>query len=337
MEQNPYVKQYPDLMRGKKIMYVHGFGSSAQSGTVRRLREALPGAEVIAYDLPVEPHEAMELLRNACAKDRPDLIIGTSMGGMYAEQLYGFDRICVNPALRIADTMTTHGLTGKQQFFNPRQDGVQEFYVDKALVKRYREVQEEGLRPSAACLPGGEGGSEREEMVYGLFGDEDDLVDTYDLFREHYPQAIRFHGGHRITDPVLMHYILPVVRWIDDRQEGRQRPIVYIDWHTLRDSHGQPASSMHKAYELLIEQYQVYVVVPTAEIDAARPWLEQQLSTPAWQHVVYSDRADLLYGDYLVTSSADLPDAMATLLHFGSDELKTWEDVIVLFTRLGGQ
>ena len=32
---NPYIKQFPDLMAGKKIMYVHGFLSSAQSGTVK--------------------------------------------------------------------------------------------------------------------------------------------------------------------------------------------------------------------------------------------------------------------------------------------------------------
>ena len=25
--QNPYIKQYPDLMDGKKIMYIHGFMS----------------------------------------------------------------------------------------------------------------------------------------------------------------------------------------------------------------------------------------------------------------------------------------------------------------------
>lgn len=34
---NAYIKTYPDLMAGKKIMYVHGFGSSGQSGTVARL------------------------------------------------------------------------------------------------------------------------------------------------------------------------------------------------------------------------------------------------------------------------------------------------------------
>ena len=324
MEQNEHIKQFPDLMEGKKIMYVHGFGSSAQSGTVRRLREVFPQTEIIAHDLPVEPHEAMELLRNVCAKEQPHLIIGTSMGGMYTEQLYGYDRICVNPALRIADTMTTHGLTGKQTFFSPRQDGQKEFYVDKQLVKRYREVQEQGLKANGG------------EFIYGLFGDEDDLVDTFDLFHEHYPRAIRFHGGHRITDKTFMHYIVPVIRWIDDQQENRQRPIIYIDFDCLYDSYGHPASSMHKAYEKLIEHYEVFVVVTTDEAEKARPWIEEHLSTPAWHHVINTDRPDLLYGDYFVTrKKAD--DLMATSLVFGSEEFKTWEDTIVFFERLGGQ
>ena len=49
MENNPYVKQYPDLMAGKKILYVHGFGSSARSGTVKRIQDTFPQATVIAH------------------------------------------------------------------------------------------------------------------------------------------------------------------------------------------------------------------------------------------------------------------------------------------------
>lgn len=45
--ENQFVKQYPELMRGKKIMYVHGFGSSAQSGTVQMLRTLMPNATVV--------------------------------------------------------------------------------------------------------------------------------------------------------------------------------------------------------------------------------------------------------------------------------------------------
>lgn len=48
---NPYIKQFSDLMAGKKIMYVHGFLSSAQSGTVKMLQELMPNATLVAEDI----------------------------------------------------------------------------------------------------------------------------------------------------------------------------------------------------------------------------------------------------------------------------------------------
>lgn len=94
-------KQYPYLMVGKTIMYVHGFMSSAQSGTVSILKELLPEANIIAEDLPIHPAEAIELLKKLCQEHQPDLIIGSSMGGMYTEMLKGYDRIVVNPAFQM--------------------------------------------------------------------------------------------------------------------------------------------------------------------------------------------------------------------------------------------
>ena len=66
---NPYIKQFPELFKGKTVLYVHGFGSSGQSGTVTRIREALPSARVIAPDLPVHPQEALALLRATCERE----------------------------------------------------------------------------------------------------------------------------------------------------------------------------------------------------------------------------------------------------------------------------
>ena len=369
METNQYVKQFPELMKGKTVMYVHGFGSSGQSGTVKRLREVLPSATVIAPDLPVQPEEAMALLRRLCDDEQPDLILGTSMGGMYTEQLYGFDRICMNPALCIADTMQQHGMTGTQTFQNPRQDGVQTFYVDKALVKAYRTVSEQrffGLDAlSGAAL------DEEWRRVYGLFGDEDTTVDTYDLFHSRYPQAMHFHGEHRINDRSFMHSVVPVIRWVDDRQEQRQRPIIYIGMETTigiteegKGAHPRPlpkggediggaASSVHarnavqplpsfqKAVRMLTEHYQVYFVAPALSSDAGyctdvTAWLTEYIGVPAWGHTIFTNRRDLLYGDYLISRTKE-GDTMATLLHYGSDTFKTWDDIIEYFSRLGGQ
>ena len=337
--ENQFVKQYPELMRGKKLMYVHGFGSSAQSGTVQMLRTLMPNATVVARDIPLHPEEGLQMLKAMAAEEQPDLIIGTSMGGMYTEMLTGFDRILVNPAFEMGDTMSK--FTGKQVFQNPREDGVQEFIVTKGLIKEYQEMTTHNFEHAAD--------SDERTRVIALFGDNDPVVHTYDLFHEHYPTAICFHGEHRLTDKVAMHYLIPVIRYIDDRQEGRERPVVYVDIETLRDSYGNATASMHKAYEMLIEHYNVYIVAPSPSDNAQQMvddtrWVEQFLSAPAWGRIVFTNQRQMLYGDYLITPAAqpkptlqELPEFMGTQIEWGSDEFKTWEEIIVFFDRLGGQ
>ena len=332
MEQtNPYIKQFPELFKGKKIMYVHGFASSGQSGTVTRIREVFPNATVIAPDLPVRPQEAMDLLRQTCEREQPDLVIGTSMGGMYAEMLYGFDRVLVNPALQMGDTMKDHGMIGAQHFQNPRQDGVLDFIVTKALVKEYKEMTEQ-------CFEGVN--DEERGRVWGLFGDEDTTVNTYDLFRSQYPTAIRFHGEHRMNDKSFMHSVVPVIRWVDDRQEGRERPIIYIGMETLSNAGGDPRSSAQKTVRALIERYQVFFVAaapPDAVYYAETcDWLYEYVNVPAWGHTVFTVRRDLLYGDYFIGMEEEWT-GMTTHLQFGSDTFKTWDDIATYFERLGGQ
>ena len=319
------MQQYP-LFQNKKILYVHGFGSSGQSGTVTRIREVLPQATVIAPDLPVHPEEAMALLHKVCEQEHPDLIIGTSMGGMYAEMLYGYDRILVNPALQMGDTMKEHGMTGAQHFSNPRQDGVQDFMVTKALVKEYKELTEQ-------CFSGMT--ADEQKRVWGLFGDEDTTVNTFDLFHEHYPTAIRFHGEHRMNDVSFMHSVVPVIRWIDDRQEGRERPMVYIDVRALCDQRGMPRSSAQKTVRQLLEHYQLFFVA-AAPADAQYyaqtvEWLYEYINVPAWGHTIFTNQKQLLYGDFLV--DVDKTDGMATLIQFGSDTFKTWDDIALYFSR----
>lgn len=330
--ENQYQKTFPDLMAGKKILYVHGFMSAGSTHTAQILREYMPQATVIAPDLPIHPEDAMTLLRRLCAAEQPDLIVGTSMGGMYTEMLYGYDRICVNPAFQMGSTISESNMLGKQVYQNKRADGVQEIIVTKALQKEYKEMTEQCF---AAVTP------DEQHRVFGLFGDKDPVVHTFDLFHEHYPQAIRFHGEHRLIEKAIFHYLMPVIRWIDDRQEKRERRTVLIHHDTLADGYGKPKSSLHKAYELLLDNYNVLFVCPAptnrpAFLTGAQQWIEETFSAPAWNHVVFTNNPELLYGDYLV-SAVPHDEFLGTVLPFGSDEFKTWEEVITYFDRLGGQ
>jgi len=319
-------------MVNKTIMYVHGFGSAASTNTVKVLQTLLPSARVIAEDIPLNPEEAMAMLRKMVETEKPHLVIGTSMGGMYSEMLRGVDRILVNPAFQMGDTMSEHGMMGKQVFQNPRKDGVQEFIVTKAMVKEFREMTTHCFEDMT---------DDDRQRVWGLFGDADPTVHTFDLFRSHYPQAIPFHGEHRLTEKVIMHYLIPLIRQIDDRKEGRERPVLYIALDAMKDSYGKAKSSLQKAYEYLLQFYDIYVVspAPTNEPETmtdAITWVKEYLSAPAWNKVVFCNKPQMLLGDYIIDMK-EHSDFMGTSIRLGSDEFKTWEEVIVFFERIGGQ
>ena len=137
-----------------------------------------------------------------------------------------------------------------------------------------------------------------------------------------------------------MHSVLPVIRWVDDRQEGRERPIVYIGMETLSDIYEAPRSSLQKTVRALIERCQVFFVA-AAPVDAVyyadmNQWLYDYINVPAWGHTVFTVRRDLLYGDYFI-GMEETWSGMATHIQFCSDTFKTWDEIADYFERLGGQ
>lgn len=187
-----------------KILYFHGFGSSGASGTVQSLRQMLPDIEIIAPDIPVDPVEALPFLQALCQQEQPDLIIGTSMGGMYAQQMRGFKRICVNPAFNMS-TMSKVLKTGEHPFFNRRKDNQKTFRITRDIIQHHNQMERQqfkGITPA------------EQELCWGLFGISDPTVNTYDLFRRHYTKAIRFEGEHRLNEKVLRQTLIPLIKEI---------------------------------------------------------------------------------------------------------------------------
>ena len=185
-----------------KLIYFHGFGSSAASGTIRTLRERLQDFEVIAPDIPVDPAEALPYLKALCQDEQPDVIAGTSMGGMYAQQMFGFKRICVNPAFFMSKESTVLK-TGTFQFFNPRKDGHNTFTITEDIIRHFAEMEEhqfDGVIP------------EESECVWGLFGSNDTLVNCEDTFRQHYRNVLHFNGGHRLDEATIHDVLIPLIR-----------------------------------------------------------------------------------------------------------------------------
>jgi len=201
-----------------KIIYFHGFASSGASGTVELLRKLLPSAVVVAPDIPVDPEEALPYLIALVESERPDIIIGTSMGGMYAQQMHGHLRICVNPAFRIS-TMSKVVHTGVHKFLNGRKDHQKEFRITKETIQHFNQMERkqfDGITP------------EDRQLCYGLFGINDTTVNpinAYNTFKKYYPHGERFEGEHQLNERVLKRTVLPLMqRLLGERYDAATQP-----------------------------------------------------------------------------------------------------------------
>ena len=197
------------MERKNKLLYVHGFASSGSSGTVMTLRRHLDTWRVIAPDLPVDPFEALELLRRTVAEELPDVVIGTSMGGMYVQQLWGVPRIIVNPSFEMSRSLL-FGKMGRNKYMSKRKDGATEFRIDKAIVERFKQMEKTQF----------DGVDENEkELLTALFGDKDPIVNFYSLVAKLYGEerCVRFNGEHRLNDDVVKKVVIPLVQKYTDQ------------------------------------------------------------------------------------------------------------------------
>ena len=191
------------------ILYLHGFGSSGQSNTVEYLKKALPDDKIIAPDIPVDPAEALPFLKKLCEEERFDIIIGTSMGGMYAQQLCNcLYRICVNPALHLSQ-ITDILKPGTFEIFQSRKDGQTQFTITEEIIQHFREMEEHQFDNWKASAP-------ENLLCMGLFGTEDTTVNCREEFQRYYTNVQTFEGGHRMNQKVLKNVVVPIIRRLEE-------------------------------------------------------------------------------------------------------------------------
>lgn len=204
-----------------KIIYFHGFASSGASGTVQLLRRELPQCEVLAPDIPVDPLEALPFLKEYVEQQQPDLLIGTSMGAMYAQQMRGYTRICVNPALHMS-TMSKVLRTGEHPFLNRRKDNQKTFRISRDIIRHFNQMERHQF----------EGITERDkQQCWGLFGINDPQVNNYDTWARYYPHALRFEGEHQLNEKVLKKTVLPLIYQLFPALKDAAPPVpAWDDW-----------------------------------------------------------------------------------------------------------
>ena len=207
-----------DCKKKKTIVYLHGFGSTGMSSTGAYLAKKVPQYRVLTPDIPVDPTEALPFLRQYCEDNKADLVIGTSMGGMYAMQLYDFRRICVNPAFCMSKLINV----GIFQYFIPTQTGETQFTITPEIIEHFRDMEShlfDGLT------------DENRRQCWGFFGNEDDVVNCrHEFLQQFYPNVIDFHGGHRLNNAVLRDVIIPFAKMLLDEEYTDEWGVTYSSY-----------------------------------------------------------------------------------------------------------
>jgi len=89
------------------IIYIHGFGSCANSNKTKILKKHFK--DVIALDLPPSPIESIKLLSKYAKPG--NLLIGSSLGGFYTIYLaekFGLKAVLINPSLKPYKTLKNY-------------------------------------------------------------------------------------------------------------------------------------------------------------------------------------------------------------------------------------
>lgn len=187
------------------IIYLHGLLSSGNSNTATKLKELLPDDYVITPDIPLSPIEALQMLLELEALYPIDetIIIGTSMGAMYATQMKGYRRILVNPAYHVSSLLRKHVGT-ELRFFSQREDGQSAIKVTESLCKEFRKMERNLIKSNDPAI----------NNVIALFGDSDDICNCREEYLKLYYYWAEFHGGHRLSEKVIKDVILPTIFWL---------------------------------------------------------------------------------------------------------------------------
>ena len=95
----------------KSVLYIHGFASCGSGNKVEVLRKHFGEDHLLSPDLPVAPNQAIKLLSDLTERQAVALLVGSSLGGYYAEYLarhYELPCVLINPATRPFDTLKQH-------------------------------------------------------------------------------------------------------------------------------------------------------------------------------------------------------------------------------------
>lgn len=178
------------------ILYIHGFQSSGNSNTVKKIAQFLDD-ELHSPDIPSSPKEAILFLNDYMKNNQIDIVIGTSLGGLYAMQL-NKPKIIINPALKFSK------LPGKYLYLNKRENNETEFYFDSDDIQYVMDM----INPHTYD-------PEYIGLSYVIIGKYDELINfneiDLDYYFTYYDSIQYVDMGHRLSEEVIENVLIKTI------------------------------------------------------------------------------------------------------------------------------
>lgn len=209
--------------------------------------DALQGeVEVVSPDLPLHPTGALELVRHLCALERPDLIVGSSCGAFYAQQVVrieGIPALLVNPFFLMSEFLEPR--IGTHAYKCKREDGNQPFEITTELIDEFKQMEQHQFDLYDDFNKG---------RVWGLFGAQDHLAHFKTKFSEYYSTIQTFEGGHTIEPQNVRSVLVPMIQEmlatvhpLHERYFRHFKGNLYRMWHSALDSETMERKVVYQA------------------------------------------------------------------------------------------
>ncbi len=138
------------------MMYLHGFMSGANGAKQRQLQKRFKGRyRVIAPELYADPVRSLTIINELVKKEKPEIIVGTSLGGFMALESESGDAevLVVNPCM-FPQWELAQWLNQELTYFCKRLDGVQNYWLTQSVLQALRShsVGAHEARPPLGAL-----------------------------------------------------------------------------------------------------------------------------------------------------------------------------------------
>lgn len=121
------------------IMYIHGFRSGANGSKPEQLQKMFAGRyRVIAPEVDADPEKSLVIINKIISAEKPQIIVGTSLGGWMTMMCSEGDAelVVVNPCIDAKATLS-QWKDEELDYFCKRLDGVQSYTVTQEILDKY--------------------------------------------------------------------------------------------------------------------------------------------------------------------------------------------------------